>query len=402
MRTRADVVVVGAGILGCAVAAEVASQGASVLLAERDQIAAGASGRNHGLIFRPEDSELDELYRRSLDMYRELAAGSPLDVALDHQPMGLLIVVTEEAQWAAAEREALAAVEGGIAIERLGPEGLREAEPALSEGHLGGFWIRDGIRLDPAALTLALAYAAREAGAEICCHTDVKQILVRNGVVRGVATDRGTVWAGTVVVAAGPWTAKVVRSALPPGRELPIGGIRGWLLLTESRPGLMHHLVESAGWHLAPGGPGGGQVTVGDHAEGRGARPDVGSLIQQNPGGHILLGGSRAGSLREDPQGGEVTAEIARGGAALVPALSQIPLVASWSGVRPTSPDGRPLIGWIPDVEGLMVVSGHGGQGVTLGAASARLAAQLLLGETPFLAPGPFDPNRFSLLGSGD
>lgn len=402
MRTRADVVVVGAGILGCAVAAEVAGQGASVLLVERDQIAAGASGRNHGLIFRPEDPGLDQLYRASLDMYRELAASTPLDVALDRHPMGLLVVVTEEAQWAAAEREASAALAGGIAIERLGPEGLAEAEPALSDGHLGGFLIHDGLRLDPAALTLALALAAREAGAEICTHTDVKQILVRNGVVRGVATDQGNVGAGAVVVAAGPWSAKVIRSALPPGWELPIGGIRGWLLLTGPRPGLLRHLVESAGWHLAPGAPGRDQITVGDHAAGLGAGADVGSLIQQNPRGHILLGGSRAGSIREDPQGAEVTAGIARGAAALVPALARVPVLASWSGVRPTSPDGRPLIGWIPDVEGLLVVSGHGGQGVTLGAASARLAAQLLLGEAPLLAVEPFDPNRFSLPESAD
>lgn len=394
--------VVGAGILGCAVAAEVASQGASVLLVERDRIAAGASGRNHGLIFRPEDPELDQLYRRSLEMYRELAGSTPLDVALDPHPMGLLVVVSEEAQWPAAEREATAAVGGGIAIERLGPEGLREAEPALSEGHLGGFWIEDGIRLDPAALTLALAYAARESGAEICTHTDVKQILVRNGVVKGVATDQGSISADAVVVAAGPWSAKVARSALPAGRDLPIGAVRGWLLLTETRPGLLRHLVESAGWHLAPGGPGGEEITVGGLAGGGGSRADVGSLIQQNPGGHILLGGSRAGSIREDPQGGEVTELIARAAAALVPALSQVPLVASWSGVRPTSPDGRPLIGWVPEVEGLLVASGHGGQGVTLGAASGRLAAQILLGETPSLAPGPFDPNRFSLPESVD
>ncbi|HEU5002522.1 MAG TPA: FAD-binding oxidoreductase, partial [Actinomycetota bacterium] len=87
--------------------------------------------------------------------------------------------------------------------------------------------------------------------------------------------------------------------------------------------------------------------------------------------------------------------EIARGAAALVPALAGVPLVAAWSGVRPTSPDGRPLIGWLPGVEGFFVAGGHGGQGVTLGAGSGRLAAEILLGRPPFTDPGDFSPARF-------
>ena len=86
---------------------------------------------------------------------------------------------------------------------------------------------------------------------------------------------------------------------------------------------------------------------------------------------------------------------VGRRAAALVPALGELGVTGAWSGVRPTSPDSFPLIGWVPGVDGLFVAGGHGGAGVVLGGGSARLAAQLLVGETPFTDPSPFDPVRF-------
>jgi glycine/D-amino acid oxidase-like deaminating enzyme len=103
--------------------------------------------------------------------------------------------------------------------------------------------------------------------------------------------------------------------------------------------------------------------------------------------------------LSEEPLGADsgagVVGEIARRAAALVPALCELSVTGAWSGVRPTSPDGLPIIGWVPAVAGLFVAGGHGGAGVVLGGGSARLAAQLLVGEAPFTDPAPFDPARF-------
>jgi sarcosine oxidase subunit beta len=419
MTERADVVVVGGGIIGCGVAAELASRGVSVVLVERSQIGAGASGRNHGLIFRPEEPELDDLARVSLGMYAALADESSIDLSLDRTSPGLVIVAREESDWPAAEREAAAEAGAGAAVQRLDEAALREAEPALAPGHPGGFLIDDGFRVDPAALTLAYAERARAAGAQVWTNTEVKQILLGAGAVRGVATDAGVLAAPAVVNAAGPWAAKLVRTAGADCPAVPIGGVRGWLLLTEARPGLMRHLVVTAGWHLAPGAPGPRKVTVGSLADEattgtRGTRGrQLGSLVQQNRDGHILLGGSREHALSEEPQGADVGAatgggdggsgvvgEIARRAAALVPALGDLGVTGAWSGVRPTSPDSFPIIGWVPGVDGLFVAGGHGGAGVVLGGGSARLAAQLLTGETPFTDPARFDPARF-VTGSG-
>lgn len=392
MRPTADVVVVGGGIIGCATARELAAAGLSVVLVERGEIAAAASGRNHGLLFRPEDPALGPLYQRSVEAYQALSTAKDIDLMLDAEPVGLLVVVPDESRWPAAEREATALAMGGSAIDRLDADQVREAEPSLAPGLLGGFLIHDGLRVDPAALTLTLALEARRAGAELMTHTDVKQVLASRSRVRGVATDEGIVSAPVVVDAAGPWAAKVARSA---GADLPIGGIRGWILLTDPLPGLLNHVVEAAGWHMPAGDGGPGRSTVAGVAAGTSVRRDVGTLVQQNRGGHILLGGSRIGSLTEDPEDQAAVAEIARGATALVPRLGALPVVATWSGVRPTSPDGCPLIGWVPGVEGLLIAGGHGGQGVALGAGSGLLAAQLVRGGGGFTDTGIFDPARF-------
>lgn len=393
MTERVDAIVVGGGIIGCSVALELAREGASVLLIERAEIASAASGRNHGLIFYPQSEIADPLYRRSHQTYDEIASISEIDISLDKGPRGFVIAVASEDQWGAAESEAKASEAGGVEIEKLDESRLYEAEPNLAPGHLGGYFIDDGYRLDPAALTIAVALEARRAGADIRTHTDVKQVFVKGGRASGVVTDDGLVHSDVVVAAAGPWAPKLARSA---GTDLPITGARGWLLLTSAAPPLTNHLVESSGWHLTASDPGPAPVTVGGYARGKApASPDVGLIVQQNSSGHILLGGSRLASMREDPEGYEVTIEIASRAVATVPKLAGVPLVGVWSGVRPMSSDGLPLIGWVPGVEGLFVVGGHGGQGVMLGAGSGRLAAELILGRDPYADPAPFDPRRF-------
>src|SRR3984893_19087574 len=150
MSERADVVVVGGGIIGCGIAAELASRGTSVVLLERSQIGAGASGRNHGLMFRPEDPVLEFLARVSSGMYSALAAESPVDLSLDRAARGLVIVACKGSDWPAAEREAKAAARAGSAVQRLDEAALREAEPALSPGRPRGLLLDGRFPVGPA------------------------------------------------------------------------------------------------------------------------------------------------------------------------------------------------------------------------------------------------------------
>ncbi|MCA1841011.1 MAG: NAD(P)/FAD-dependent oxidoreductase [Actinomycetota bacterium] len=393
MKTTADVVVVGGGIIGCSVARELARRSFDVVLVERHEIAAGASGRNHGLVFYPQDPRTESLYRQSFSIYRELATGE-LDLAFDERPRGFIVMVSDESEWAAAELEAKACAVGGVSIHEMTADDVRREEPNVAP-LLGGWFIDDGYRLDPAVLTLAMALDARSAGADVNTHIDVKSVITHHGKVSGVATDQGIVSAPMVVDAAGPWAPKLARSV---GVNLAISGARGWLLLTEALDPIANHLLESSGWHLTAGDPGPQRTSLATYAD-ESSRPvtDIGLLIQQNRTGHVLLGGSRIPSLRDDPEGHDVTLEIARRAVTAIPMLADVGVSAVWSGVRPMSRDGLPLIGKVGGIEGLFIAGGHGGQGVMLGAGSARLLAEIITEETHFTDATDFDPSRASL-----
>ena len=365
--------------------------GADVLLLESREIAHGASGRNHGLVFYPQNPLTDPLYRLSHSIYRELAASTELDISLDTDPLGFIILVSTEDQWAAAETEAQACATGGVRVERMNKEELRAAEPNVADHTLGGWFIEDGYRLDPRALTMALALDARAGGAEVRTHVDVKQILVKGGRATGVVCDDGIISADSVVLAGGPWSPKLARSA---GVNLPMSGARGWLMLVTPQGHICNHLLESSGWHLMAGDPGPGVITAGGYGEGRLPEPDIGLLIQPSANGNLLLGGSRIPSLRQDPEGSEVAQLIARKAVAAVPALAGAEVREVWSGVRPMSRDGLPILGWAPEVESLYIATGHGGQGVMLGAGSGRLVAEMITGAEPFTDPAPFAVER--------
>ena len=398
VRASADVVVVGGGIIGCATAAELGRAGAQVTLVERREIAAAASGRNHGLLFHPQDQRAAPLFAASLAMYEGLAASSPVQLSLDRDPIGFVVAVEDEAGWPAAEVEAQGISASGIRVERLSPDEVRDAEPAITGPCLGGYLVDDGRRVDPAALTLAFALEAGEAGAEVLTFTQAKQVLLQGGCVAGVATDAGLVRAPIVVDAAGPWAPGLARTA---GVDLPIAGARGWLLLVKPDgpdvPNVSNvsKVVATAGWHLLAGDPGPARIRLGAYAAGAlPEHPSVGVLVQPSATGHVLVGGSRFATEREDPEGAEVTREIARRAVALVPGLAPARVVGMWSGVRPLSPDGLPLIGWVPGVEGLFAATGHGGQGVILGGGTGRLAAQLILGKSPLTDTAAFAVDR--------
>ena len=185
----ADVIVVGGGIVGCALAAFLAEGGAQVVLYEREAIAAGASGRNSGVVQHPLDPALTDLYEESLEHYRTLGHGFELPA----EPAGLLLV----------ERSAARSPSPGATY--LEGPALREAEPSLADG-LVAYRLETGRPVPPAAAAHAFAARAREAGARI----EIGTAQLRDG---GVIVDGEPRPAGAVAIAAGPWSAELVAAA---------------------------------------------------------------------------------------------------------------------------------------------------------------------------------------------
>jgi D-amino-acid dehydrogenase len=363
-----DVAVVGGGIVGTATAAALAEGGASVVLYERDGIAAAASGRNSGAIQHPFDAELAPYWRASIEMYEQLAAAGA-GFELPAGEPGLLMVAEEPfavREVAAELREVAPELEPEI----IDADELAAAEPALARG-LTACRLSTGIAVPPGSATRAFAEQATRAGASVETGAAARP-WIEGDRARGVVLGTERVEAGAVVVAAGPWTDALL--GLPPERSVvtPVWGVNVEVALSEP-PSLPVEQVGVVG--LAP--------SSGDRLD------SIFSLV-------TAAGTSSLGStfLTAEPDPDVVAPELVRRGAAFVPALADSPVRSTRACARPVSPDGRPMVGRVPGVDGLVVAAGHGMWGISIGPATARLAADVVLGRGDGV-PAALDPARF-------
>jgi glycine/D-amino acid oxidase-like deaminating enzyme len=355
-----DVAIIGGGILGLATAAFLAEAGASVRLFERDELAAGASGRNSGALQHPLDETLAPLFTESLEHFGRLAAEH--DFPFGAEPVGTLVLATEaEAQPLAAQHADLAARFPDLAPEWL--EDPASLEPCIAPG-LAGYRLEDARPVPPAAAAHAFAARATRAGARISEGT-AALVALDGDRVAGVRTPGGLEAADAVVVAAGPWSAAAMPPELAP--RLVVGELWGVVaeLRLEAPP---RHLLEEFGVEEL------GAPSLDPFA--------LFSLITRD-------GTSSLGSVfepeRPDP---EATAPRMRErGARFVPVLADTPLGPLRACARPKSADGRAFLGPVPEVEGLHVATGHGAWGVSLGPGSARRVAAAVLGDAEAIPP---------------
>jgi D-hydroxyproline dehydrogenase subunit beta len=375
-----DVVIVGGGIIGATCAWELARRGASVTLLERDELAAGASGRNQGWLVEPDDPRNEPLHEPTLAMFQEAAERAPVPIWIDAEPIGHLQVELPGDE-----------VDPPPGDVELGPSELLRTEPGLAPTVVRG-WLADrgGRRVDPKAITVGLALLAAEAGATIRHHLPARALLDQGARVTGVVTDDGIVSADHVVVAAGPWSGELLGSI---GVSLPSSSARGWIVRLAPTEPCIRHLVERAGWRGSAFRAGAAaQPTAGSFIE---ARLDAvgGALLNPHPDGTVLVGSSREPVVGPDPVDPDVVRRQVADAIELIPSLAAAEVRSAWWGLRPMSPDDRPMIGRARD--GLIVASGHGSEGVTLAGGTAQLVASIVLDIPSPFDPAPFDPLRF-------
>jgi glycine/D-amino acid oxidase-like deaminating enzyme len=370
----ADVAIVGGGIVGTATATFLARAGVRVTLYERSAIAAGASGRNSGVIQHPHDTVLASLYEASLAAYRELDDTSGGALALDREPVGLLHV-GRDLEAVEAISDAWRATHPATRPEIVTADELRRLEPALADD-LIACRLRIGYPVAPAAATLAFAAEAEHAGARIVIGQEAR-LVVRDGTAVGVDVGGGLDPAGAVVVAAGPWTPALVdpTAAWQPIR--PIWGVVAQVALGEAP----RHVLEEAGIDIEPGDEGAASAAEEEGIEF--------SLV--SAGSATSLGST---FLAEEPRAAEFVDRLRARGVRYVPGLASAPLISVRSCARPVSRDGRPLVGAVPWLDGTYVAAGHGPWGISTGPATARLIADLILGNGPAI-PAAIATARF-------
>ena len=378
--------VVGAGMVGAAVARELAVRGVDVTLLDRGRVSGATTGLGEGNVLcsdKDAGPEL-ELARAGLAMYGELEQRLGEEARIRRK--GALIVHPDEATWAAEparlERMAVAGARLVAAAE------VRELEPELTGPLCGASLFPADLQCDPRAIARALAREAGRAGAAIREGCAVEAIggggaprLAGGGEprpLRVIARDE-TISARAVVIAAGPWSAPLAAGA---GVPLPLEPRKGQLVkLAAPTPRMIRHKVVD-GSYLA---------SVASASAGL----ELSTVVETTWDGGVLVGSSRERRGFDTAADPAVSEAMVARAARLFPRLRRLRTLDAWAGLRPWLPDHLPAIGPSKAVPGLWLATGHEGAGVALGPLTGRLIAQLYTGEEPLLDPAPFDPDRF-------
>jgi glycine oxidase len=365
---RTDIVVVGGGVIGCALAAELAARGRTVTVIERAEPGAEASGAAAGMLApqaeaRARDAFFD-LALESRGLYpawvRTLEEETGIDVG--YRRTGLLhCVFAGSPAGSLAAQIAWQRAAGLAVVERRADDLEEEIGGRLSPEVAGAeFFPEEGI-VDPRRLTRAAWLLAERRGVRVRTGVAVLGFCIESGVCRGVETETGTILADSIVDAAGAWAA--FDPSLP--LSVPVQPVRGQIveLRLPQRP--LETIVSSDDVYLVP-------------------RPD----------GTVLLGSTveYVGFRRE------VTAEaverLIAGAVRLVPELRSARFVTAWSGLRPGTPDGLPVLGRC-NVPGLFFAAGHFRNGILLAPVTALAVADAIAGSTS-RDLSPFSIERFA------
>jgi glycine oxidase len=359
----AEAVVIGGGVMGLASARELRRRGYSVTLLDRAQPGRAASWASAGIIgatLRDESDPQHALRALSRKLWPAFAAAVEDEAGLDpeYREMGCIQLATTEDELSWLRRAAARAAEATF----LDTAQLREAEPSLAADLPGGLKVPGG-NVDNRRLCRALETSIRRAGVTVLTGTEVRALATSGGRVTGVNTSEAPVSADLVVLAAGAWSS-TIDGVTPRPRVAPQKG--QIFALDQSRVGLQHVLLTPGDPYFVPRAD--GRLVIGATREEAGWDPS-------------LTAGGIAWLLNRAMR--------------VVPSLSGCPILELWTGFRPLSEDGLPLIGRAA-VDGLYFLTGHGPSGIAPLPGSVALLMALIDGAEPPIAPGAFDPLRFS------
>ncbi len=365
--TSPDVVIIGGGIIGCALAFDLAGQGLKVELLERRELAREASWASAGIISPPTPAygaraDLGLLgYRRYPELVAEVE--SMTGISTGFVRTGELMVQREEGS------AALRAVqtwqdEAGLTTEWLDAGAIREREPAIRDEFTAGLFTPDthSIRLDK--FTLALARAAAQRGVNVREYSSVQSIRVSGGRATGVQTFDGERPAGAVVIAAGAWSRALSESL---DFTIPTHAVLGQMMSIVNPPVRIGSIIAGEGGYIVPRAD--GSVAVGATEN-----PEAGFDVRVTPTGIAWL-----------------VDLVDR----LVPSLNQGTLEATWAGLRPGSEDGELIIGKLPHLRNVWVATGHYRSGALLGPATSQLLAESIAADRVDERLAAFSPERF-------
>lgn len=298
----------------------------------------------------------------SAENYNTIIAGE--GISCKYQRQGLLFLYRDGAALGAAENEAELLRSHGVVVTIIGQQELRRIEPAVTDAVLGGILYPEDANLNPGLFLHQLAARVRSLGARIYEQCPVRQLRVGDKRVGSVLTGCGEFFAEEIILAAGSWSPEVVKGLR---MKLPVQAAKGYSITMAAPQKTLHHAL-----------------LLGEQK------------IAASPMGELLrFTGRFELSALERTVSHRRIQSIMNDARRYLNFPRQPESVSTWAGLRPTSPDGLPIIGRSELYHNLILATGHAMLGLSLGPGTGQLVTEMVCGQKPIIDLGPFSPSRF-------
>lgn len=410
---KCDILILGAGIVGTSLAYTLQKQGRSVVVIDKGQVGYGCSYGNAGwvtpcfamplpqpgmfwksigwlldpespLYIKPEPSitlmkwlmhfsmsmthskmnqsieVLSEISKESLKIYKELSQS----YSFDFQQKGLLMVSQTQDGLRSGVEELELMAKRGIQGKQLSAEEVYQIEPSLKKNLLGGVYFPNEAHVEPLLAVEKMAQETQKLGGQFLPFTEVYDFETSGGQIQKVKTTRGVFEASLVIVAMGTWSQLLAKKI---SLNVPVLGGKGYSLISNAfvpKPAHPIMLIEKK----------------------------IAITPRQNS---VRIAGTLELVKNDDSLSSRRIEAILKGTRQFFDLPQELQISEVWRGLRPCTPDGVPMIGFSKKIQNLFFCTGHQMLGLQSAPGSARLAAELILKQSPYVNPAPFDPNRF-------
>ena len=376
-----DVVVIGAGVIGCSIAYQLSAAGLKTALLDRGQVGAGASGANFGMV-QSNDVELDHsipMVKASYSKFDHLE--KELGMSVCFRRIASLRLLSSERQWKLSEERSKILPRNGIPYEFVPPERIKEIEPLVDPTNLfGGTYSSYQGQLNPFLLMWAYLRRAIPLGLSLHTYTEVTGFEIENGKMRGVHTNRGHFSAGVVVLATAAWTRQLGKMI---GQDWNIHAFRASAMVTEPVHDLKLNTILTSADHIEM------EVTSKEDAE------LTVLATTQTPDNHFLIAqADRPGNILNPLISHAAPKTMAMMAGRFIPALRNARLLRTWTAPTTYTDDGCPLLGPVKNVDGLILAASYR-SAIVHAPLSGEIITQLITtGQCNIIDISHFTPER--------